>query len=141
MALYVRDTAARAAEVDVASQVDTIKAELRKLGDKKKAKILQGFFKTGPGEYGEGDVFIGVKVPELRGLSKKYDLPITGIGKLLKSPVHEERLLALLMLVRMYTKAGPDTQKRIYELYLKSTRYINNWVVVDLTAPILLRRA
>ena len=119
----------------MADPIHTVKAELRKLGDKEKANILQGFFKTGPGEYGEGDVFIGVKVPELRRLSKKHALSITGIRRLLRSRIHEERLLALLMLIRMYTKAGRDTQKRVYELYLESTRYINNWDLVDLIAP------
>ncbi len=119
----------------MADPIHTIKAELRRLGNKEKAKILQGFFKTGPGEYGEGDVFVGVKVPELRRLSKKHALSITGIRRLLRSPIHEERLLALLMLIRMYTKADGDTKKRIYELYLESTRYINNWDLVDLTAP------
>ena len=96
-------------EVNVASQIDAIKTELRKLGNKKRAKILQGFFKTGPGEYGEGDIFFGVKVPDLRRLSKKHDLPITGIHRLLKSPIHEERLLALLMLVRAYAKADGES--------------------------------
>jgi 3-methyladenine DNA glycosylase AlkD len=118
----------------VANPVDTIKAELKRLGDEKKAKILQGFFKTGPGEYGEGDVFIGVKVPELRRLSSRHDLSIGGIRKLLKSPIHEERLLALFILVRVYSRADQGMKKRIYELYLESTRYINNWDLVDSSA-------
>ena len=118
----------------MASQVDTIRAELKRLGDRQKAKILQGFFKTGPGGYGEGDMFIGVKVPELRRLSKKHDLPIGGMRKLLRSPVHEERLLALFMFIRAYSKAAPDIKKQIYELYLASTRYINNWDLVDSSA-------
>jgi 3-methyladenine DNA glycosylase AlkD len=127
--------AAQRAEVDVARPVDTVKAELHRLGDKKKAKILQGFFKTGPGEYGEGDVFIGVKVPELRRLSKRYDLSMTATRELLKSPFHEERLLALFILIRVYSKADQVTKRRIYELYLQSTRYINNWDLVDTSAP------
>ena len=110
------------------SVVDTIKTELRRLGSQKKARILRRFFKTGPGEYAEGDVFVGVKVPELRRLSKRYDtLSIREIKKLLRSAIHEERLLALLILVRVYMRGDESTKRKIYDLYLKSTRYINNW--------------
>jgi 3-methyladenine DNA glycosylase AlkD len=130
----VRILATRAAEVGVVNPVEAIRHELRKLGDRERAKILRGFFKTGPGGYGEGDVFIGVTVPELRRLAKKHDLPVTAIRKLLRSPVHEERLLALFMLIRTYSKAAPDLKKRIYELYIANTRYINNWDLVDLSA-------
>jgi hypothetical protein len=99
---------------------------------KKKAKILQRFFKTGPGKYTEGDVFVGVKVPDLRRLSKKYDgLSIKEIKQLLGSPIHEERLLALFPLVRVYAEGDNVTKKQIYDLYLKSTRHINNWDLVE----------
>jgi hypothetical protein len=89
--------------------VEEIHNHLQKLGDKQRAKILQGFFKTGPGEYGEGDIFMGIRVPELRKLAKEYqDIPSREVRQLLKAPIHEERLLALLILVRKYSK-GTET--------------------------------
>ncbi len=113
-----------------------IRTKLQKLANKDKAKILQGFFKTGPGEYGEGDIFLGIKVPALRKLSKEHDgIPLNETVQLLKSSIHEERLLALLMLVHAFSKGDEALQKKIYDLYLKHTRYINNWDLVDLTAP------
>jgi 3-methyladenine DNA glycosylase AlkD len=116
--------------------VQIIRTKLQKLANKDKAKILQGFFKTGPGEYGEGDIFFGINVPALRKLSKEHDgIPLNETVQLLKSPVHEERLLALLLLVRAFSKGDEALQKKIYGLYLKHTRYINNWDLVDLTAP------
>jgi 3-methyladenine DNA glycosylase AlkD len=108
---------------------------LKKLADPERAKILRGFFKTGPGEYGEGDRFIGIVVPVIRKLVKQYqDTPIGEVANLLRSPVHEARLLALLMLVRMYERSGDGLKKSIYDLYLESTEYINNWDLVDLSA-------
>ncbi len=108
---------------------------LRKLGNKKKAQNLQRFFKTGPGEYGEGDVFLGVQVPQSRKVAKEFqDLAITEVKKLLRSPVHEERLLALLILVRRYSKGDTVARQRIYKLYLQHTKFINNWDLVDLSA-------
>jgi 3-methyladenine DNA glycosylase AlkD len=113
-----------------------IRTKLQKLANKDKAKILQGFFKTGPGEYGEGDIFLGINVPVLRKLSKEHDgIPLKETMQLLKSSIHEERLLALLMLVRAFSKGDEALQKKICELYLKHTKHINNWDLVDLTAP------
>lgn len=115
--------------------LDEIRTELNELASPEKAEILQRFFKTGPGQYGEGDVFLGVKVPELRKLVKKHGgLPMADVRRLLKSKIHEERLLALLILVAAYRAGTEATQKRIYELYLKNTRWINNWDLVDLSA-------
>lgn len=111
--------------------VAVVRQEIKRLADPKKAKDLQWFFKTGPGDYGEGDVFVGVKVPELRRLSKKHNLSVSETRRLLKSKVHEERLLALLILVRIYSRSDSATKRKIYEIYLKSTRYINNWDLVD----------
>jgi 3-methyladenine DNA glycosylase AlkD len=112
-----------------------IKVKLQKLANKKRAEQSKRYFKTGPGEYGEGDVFLGIAVPELRKLSKAYrDIPLEATEKLLKSPIHEERLLALLILVLAYTKGDAKTQKQIYTLYLKNTVFINNWDLVDLSA-------
>lgn len=112
-----------------------LRKELLKYSDRKKAKVLQGFFKTGPGEYAEGDIFIGIKVPVLRILAKKYqDLPLNEALRLLRSRVHEERLLSLLILILKYRKAVPREKVGIYKAYLNSTRYINNWDLVDVTA-------
>jgi 3-methyladenine DNA glycosylase AlkD len=112
-----------------------IKARLQKLANKKRAEQSKRYFKTGSGEYGEGDVFLGIAVPELRKLSRSYrDLPLAVTETLLKSPIHEERLLALLILVLAYTKADANTQQQIYGLYLKNTAFINNWDLVDASA-------
>jgi len=116
-------------------ELQDIRSKLRKLGDKQKARTLQGFFKTGQGGYGKGDIFIGVRVPEIRKLAGKYqDISTTDVQKLLKSPLHEERRLALIILVIKYSKGNDVVKKRIYKLYLKNTRHINNWDLVDLTA-------
>jgi 3-methyladenine DNA glycosylase AlkD len=113
-----------------------IRSKLKKHANKDKAKLLQGFFKTGPGEYGEGDIFLGINVPTLRALSKEHDkISLPEMVMLLKSAIHEERLLALLLLVRAFSKGDEAVRKKIYDLYLKHTRYINNWDLVDLTAP------
>ena len=115
--------------------IQKIKKRLKQLANKEKAEILQRFFKTGPGEYGEGDVFIGVKVPDLRKVAKDFhDIAIKDVIILLESAIHEERLLALLILVSKYVKGNETAKKEIYELYLNKTKYINNWDLVDVTA-------
>jgi 3-methyladenine DNA glycosylase AlkD len=115
--------------------VKEIQAEIRRLADPEKAKILQRFFKTAPGQYGEGDVFAGITVPVIRKLVRKYrDIPLDGAAELLRSPIHEERLLALLIMVEQYRKGDDSVREQIYRLYLKNTRHINNWDLVDLSA-------
>jgi 3-methyladenine DNA glycosylase AlkD len=112
-----------------------ISKRLRALGNKEQAAISQKFFKTGPGEYGEGDLFIGIRVPVLRKMAKEYfDLPNMELKSLLQSPVHEERLLALLIMVSKASGGTEDTKKSIYNLYLKNTQFINNWDLVDTSA-------
>jgi len=112
-----------------------IQRRLQKIGNKKHAAVSQRFFKTGPGEYGEGDIFIGIRVPVLRKLVKEYkDLPVSEIKILLRSPIHEERLLAILLFVRKFEKGDGDIKKNIYDIYLKSTAFINNWDLVDTSA-------
>lgn len=113
-----------------------IEARLTGFANRDKAKLLQGFFKTGPGEYGEGDVFLGVMVPNIRKVAKEFSgASLSEILPLLHSPYHEIRLLALLMFVQAYGKGDISLKKKIYEIYLKNTRYINNWDLVDLSAP------
>jgi len=115
--------------------VKEIQKKLRELGNKEKAKKHQSFFKTGPGEYGEGDIFIGVTVPVLRKLAKEYKtISPHEIKKLLGSKIHEERLLSLFLLIYRYSKGDESEKKRIYELYLKKTKFINNWDLVDSSA-------
>lgn len=116
-----------------------IRRELRRVAYKDKAHLYASFFKTGKGEYGEGDIFIGVTVPKQRVIAKKYAaLPLAEISLLLKSSCHEERLTALIMLVGQYKKADPFVQKQIYNFYLAHTKSINNWDLVDLSAHAIL---
>ena len=105
---------------------------LHSLANPRKAKDLQWFFKTGPGEYGEGDQFIGIVVPQLRLAVKMYwdTIDLADVQELLKSPVHEFRLVGMLILVKKFSQSN---QKEIYNFYLKNTQYINNWDLVDLS--------
>ena len=113
--------------------VSQIKKELKKAGNPQKAAVLKKFFKTGPGQYAEGDIFIGVMVPQVRAIVKKYiHINLKDALHLLRSPIHEERLTALLILVAKYKKE--NIKNRIFELYLKNTKFINNWDLVDLSA-------
>jgi len=116
------------------------KKELKNLADPQKAEILQSFFKTGEGEYGEGDRFLGIVVPEQRKLAKDFSyLSLNDLQKLLNSSIHEERLTALFILILQYQKAQKEEnkkqQKNIFDFYLKNTKQINNWDLVDLSAP------
>lgn len=113
-----------------------VRARVRAAADPKSAAILQRFFKTRHGEYGAGDVFIGVRVPALRAICREWrDLPVPQIRSLLRSRIHEERALALMLLVEAFRRADVAGRSRIFELYLDSTAYINNWDLVDLSAP------
>lgn len=110
-------------------------SRLKTLGNEEKARILQRFFKTAPGEYGEGDVFVGIQVPDIRKLAKEYqDIPFSELGQLLHSPIHEARLLALIILVRAYKLGDDSFKEQIYDLYLQNTHFINNWDLVDSSA-------
>ncbi|OQA79419.1 MAG: DNA alkylation repair enzyme [Lentisphaerae bacterium ADurb.Bin242] len=115
------------------SEVETA---VRTAGSPEKAIVLQGFFKTGKGQYGEGDLFLGVTVPASRKIARKYrELPLPEVLKLLKNPYHEVRFCALMILVEQYERGDEKLRDRIYLLYLGNTRYINNWDLVDLSAP------
>ncbi len=112
-----------------------IKKELEKCGNPEKKEILQRFFKTGKGEYGEGDVFLGATVPEQRSVAKKYAAAsVSDIQQLLKSKIHEHRLTALLILVQNFEKGDEKVRKKIFDSYLKNTSRVNNWDLVDLSA-------
>lgn len=118
------------------NNLDEIRKRLQKAANPEKAKLLQRFFKTGAGEYGEGDLFIGVQIPFLRTLVKEFPLvSLDESFELLESKYHEERMLSLLFLVRAFKKGNEKTKKKIYDLYLKNTSRINNWDFVDTSAP------
>ena len=107
-----------------------------RLADARQATVLSGFFKTGPGQYGEGDVFIGVKVPQTRTVAQAVGtLPLNETLKLLKHKTHEVRLLALLILVDQHARGDEPRRQAIFDAYLAHTRFINNWDLVDLSAP------
>ena len=121
--------------------MEEILKELKRNTKCDKSELLSRFFKTGPGQYGEGDKFLGITVPVSRKIAQKYgDLPLPEISKLLKNEYHEARLVALLVLVHKYKKLSTapklDTEKKkeIVDFYLKHTKYINNWDLVDLSA-------
>jgi 3-methyladenine DNA glycosylase AlkD len=114
----------------------TIQTELKRLGDSQIARFSQRFFKTGPGEYGAGDVFRGIRVPVLKRAAKEHrDLSSPETMKLLRSQYHEDRLVALLILNYQFIRGDDVTRKGIYQSYLKSTRFINSWDLVDASAP------
>lgn len=114
---------------------DAIRARLRELGSPEDARFLQRFFKTGPGEYGEGDVFLGIRVPVLRRLARELQATsVEDAAALLRSEVHEERLLALLLLVRAYQRGNAGTRQAVFDTYLAHTRHIDNWDLVDASA-------
>ena len=113
-----------------------IKSSLMLSANPENARFLQGYFKTGPGQYGEGDRFIGVRVPEVRRVLKHYkNLTPDDVLPLLHSSVHEERLFALLALIRCFERADQALRQQIFTLYLDNTAWINNWDLVDCSAP------
>ena len=112
------------------------KAALHRHATPSNKEVLQRFFKTGPGQYGEGDIFIGVKVPHIRTVARSYQkLPVSQIRQLLRSPIHEERLLALIILIHQFNKGDAGAKEAIVTLYLEHTRYTNNWDLIDVSAP------
>ncbi len=119
--------------------LNQLKKDLKKLANPEKAGILQRFFKTGKGEYGEGDVFLGITVPDQRKIANKYsELPLKETQKLLSGKIHEHRLTALLILVIKYKKADDTDKKKISHLYIKNFKHINNWDLVDLSSEKIL---
>lgn len=121
------------------SNFQAVQKALRRHASTKRAKILQGFFKTGKGEYGEGDLFIGVTVPKIRIVLRQFAaLTLLDIRRLLASPIHEERLLGLLILVHQFKRGDADAQKKVVGAYIANLKYVNNWDLVDLSAHHIL---
>ena len=113
-----------------------VQQRLQSLGSPEAAALAAKYFKTGPGEYGEGDIFWGIRMPVSRKVAQEFrELPETEVLALLSSTMHEERLVALLMLVERASQGNPSTKKQVFDLYLQNTDYVNNWDLVDTSAP------
>lgn len=113
----------------------SVQKELKKYAKPEKAKIFQRFFKTQKGEYGAGDKFLGVTVPEVRKIAKIFSsMDLTEVLSLLSSPIHEDRLCALFILILQFKKSDEKIKQQIYQAYLKNYQYINNWDLVDTSA-------
>ncbi|MBT5338599.1 DNA alkylation repair protein [Candidatus Falkowbacteria bacterium] len=116
--------------------ISQLKKQIRQFGTIERAKASLWFFKTGKGDYGEGDKFLGLKMGEQRVLAKKFvDLELNELAPLLKSEWHEERMIALIILTYKYPKADDKEKKKIYEFYIKHRKAVNNWDLVDVTVP------
>lgn len=121
--------------MNVNELISTIQAS----ANPEKAKNLQRFFKTGKGEYAQGDIFLGLVVPVQRTIAKQFSsISLNDVVKLLQSPIHEHRLIALFILMEQFKKGKEDQKKAIFELYLQNTKYINNWDLIDLSAPTIV---
>lgn len=121
------------------SNLSGLLKETKSLANPMHAKILAWFFKTGKGDYGEGDKFLGLKVPVCRRIAKKYvTLDFSALDKLIQSKNHEERMVVLLILVEKFSKESDVEKTKIYKFYLTHTKWINNWDLVDLSAPKIL---
>jgi len=112
-----------------------LKQIVKNHSNKEQGIFLQRFFKTGKGEYGEGDIFAGIKVPVSRKIANQFkDLSFTDLQKVIKSKIHEERLISLFILVARYKKADEKEKEKIFNFYLRNISYVNNWDLVDLSA-------
>ena len=119
--------------------MSSVQTDLEKAADPSHAEKLQGFFKTGKGEYGEGDIFLGVRVPEQRRIAKKHkDISLDETIELLQTNIHEYRLTSLFILTHKLTKGDEETRKQIVDLYLDNTSFVNNWDLVDSSAHKIL---
>jgi 3-methyladenine DNA glycosylase AlkD len=117
----------------------SLKKDLAAVADPERARNLAWFFKTAKGQYGEGDRFIGITVPVLRRIAHRYrHLPLGEIGKLLSSRIHEHRLIALEILVAQYESGEADSKQSIFDFYLRNTQQVNNWDLVDASAPYII---
>ena len=113
-----------------------LKKELASAADPERARSMAWFFKTGEGQYGQGDRFIGLTVPVSRRIAHRYvHLPLTDVAKVLASPIHEYRFVALEILVAQYERG---TERAVFDFYLKHTKFVNNWDLVDTSAPYIV---
>src|SRR5688572_14581146 len=123
----------------VQTTLRAVRRDLRAEADADDAVHLQRFFKTGSGQYGEGDRFLGIRVPGLRRLARVHrELPLPDTHKMLASKWHEERLLAIVLLVERYGRADPSGKQAVFDAYLANTRHVNNWDLVDASAPYIV---
>lgn len=114
---------------------EAVLESLKREADPERAKLMQRYFKTGPGQYGEGDLFLGLTVPQARRFVGEFrELPLTETLRLLRSPLHEARFVALLLQVRSYQKGAEPVREEIYRAYCGNTSFINNWDLVDCSA-------
>jgi 3-methyladenine DNA glycosylase AlkD len=119
----------------IVSDARAVLRELRAAGDPDVARGNQRFFKTAPGQYGAGDRFLGIRLPDLRRLTKAHQtLPLAEVRQLLRSPYHEARLLAVLILVRQYERGNVKQRTAVFRTYLSNLSFINNWDLVDVSA-------
>ena len=118
------------------STANEIRQKLEHLADAERAVKAQRYFKTGEGDYAEGDIFIGITTPVIRSLVKEHQfMKISELLQLLHSPIHEERMFALLVLVTQFEKGTENDKENIYQLFITNTQWINNWDLVDVTIP------
>lgn len=116
-----------------------IVSEIQLHANPEKARGLQRFFKTGKGEYAEGDIFLGLVVPIQRSIAKRFrDISLNDVAQLLHSKIHEHRLIALFIMMDQFKRGDESTKKAIYEMYISNTNSINNWDLIDLSAPTIV---
>jgi 3-methyladenine DNA glycosylase AlkD len=128
-------TSRRSDDTPRAASLASLRRGMRAAADPAKAKILAGFFKTGAGQYGEGDVFLGLTVPVSRALAARHaSLGLRDVEHLLHSKIHEERLVGLLLLVRRFSRGGEPEKKAAFDFYVRHADRANNWDLVDLSA-------
>jgi 3-methyladenine DNA glycosylase AlkD len=129
----------RASRSGRAPALDRLRRQLREAAEPARLPALRRAFKTRPGEYGEGDIVLGVQVPNARAIARLFeDIGLELVAELLRSPVHDERLVALLILTRRFKAAADDERDRIFAFYLDNTAYVNNWDLVDTSAPAIV---
>jgi 3-methyladenine DNA glycosylase AlkD len=135
MKLSVRFAKHRLKREERELSANEIRKKIRELANTDRAEFSQRFFKTGPGEYGEGDTFLGLSVPQMRTLAKEYRaISNEEVVNLLQSAIHDERAIALFILVQAFAKGDEAKKRQIYDLYLQQTEFINNWDLVDCSA-------
>ncbi len=122
-----------------ASALGELRSQLREAAEPARLPALRRALKARPGEYGEGDILLGVRVPDARAIARSFeDIGLDAVAELVRSPVHEERLVALLILTRRFDAADDELRARIFAFYLDNSAYVNNWDLVDTSAPAIV---